>query len=680
MADGGLVGAAQRDRVGDLPECTQLEGVRGIAGRVVGIAIARIEAQVVAHGDAEFDEILRDVVAPGERQGGTAGAGPVARTAWSVGTEVRAEILGLDADGRRNPARGARQRERGLAGQHGLYDALPAGTEHEGRIGDVALQRLAPVDNAPDAVVAGQPALEEVVRNTGRVAAVQGCHTGRRTVDADHVDRAVDGHHRQVVAVLAGVLDVGRLVGDIEGPALADVAAHAVDRHGVLVGGDVLTRSAFDVALQGIQRRAVADDVAIADRRGQRRKVAEGRCCAREVRRVVAAHAGPVAANRVVLLLREQWVVAGQGRDVAEGPGVGDLRIGLGPHRSYARVRFDGVRHLVVAEEADVQPHVRALEEVGRVVVEGLPGPGNEFIPEDLEIEPRDRRVGRVDVAGRGVAAEVRPATRRNRGRAAAGALATRQRAGGDVVVALQDRPGVGLLDEARDMAAAVQHAAAEGERELVGLAGDDVPVRHLVVVGTHQVAELAVVVGVLIAAVHVAGPETLEVVVEDEVDHAGHRVRAVHGGGAPGQDFHPLQQQGRYGVEVGAVAATRGAGRQALAVDQHQGPGAAEIADIHRRRARGAVRCGDRLARGDLRQIVQVVLHAGDAAIRDVLGLDRGDLGGTDDIGVADPGARDHDLLDFDGLLALGLGGLHADRRGDECQCAPERRTAIDQ
>ncbi len=73
--------------------------------------------------------------------------------------------------------------------------------------------------------------------------------------------------------------------------------------------------------------------------------------------------------------------------------------------------------------------------------------------------------------------------------------------------------------------------------------------------------------------------PEALELLVEDEVDHAGHGVRAVDRGGAAGHHVHALHQQLRQRVHVDR--AVRRGRRHARAIQQNQGADRAEAAQI---------------------------------------------------------------------------------------------------
>ncbi len=62
-------------------------------------------------------------------------------------------------------------------------------------------------------------------------------------------------------------------------------------------------------------------------------------------------------------------------------------------------------------------------------------------------------------------------------------------------------------------------------------------------------------------------GPHAFELLVEDEVDHAGDGVRPILGRGAAGHHLHPLHQDPR--DHVGVHGALQGRRHEALAVDE---------------------------------------------------------------------------------------------------------------
>ena len=84
---------------------------------------------------------------------------------------------------------------------------------------------------------------------------------------------------------------------------------------------------------------------------------------------------------------------------------------------------------------------------------------------------------------------------------------------------------------------------------------------------------------------------EAAEIVFEDKVDHTGDGVGAVGGGGALFQDFDALKRRKRHRVGIdkhAAVVGHRGGQSLPLAVDQHQGRGQTQAAQVHVGRALG--------------------------------------------------------------------------------------------
>ena len=82
---------------------------------------------------------------------------------------------------------------------------------------------------------------------------------------------------------------------------------------------------------------------------------------------------------------------------------------------------------------------------------------------------------------------------------------------------------------------------------------------------------------------------EAIEILVEDEIDHAGHGVRAPGGRSAAGHHIDALDEGGRQGGDVHAAGEV--GLHHALAVEQHQGSGDAQIAQIEKVFARRARR-----------------------------------------------------------------------------------------
>src|SRR5690606_6880712 len=74
---------------------------------------------------------------------------------------------------------------------------------------------------------------------------------------------------------------------------------------------------------------------------------------------------------------------------------------------------------------------------------------------------------------------------------------------------------------------------------------------------------------GLLQAVTHF---NAVEVLAQDDVDHAADRVGTVHGRSAVGQDLDALDRGQRNRVDVGTARGGHRRGRGTTAVDQHQG------------------------------------------------------------------------------------------------------------
>src|SRR5690606_34398233 len=104
---------------------------------------------------------------------------------------------------------------------------------------------------------------------------------------------------------------------------------------------------------------------------------------------------------------------------------------------------------------------------------------------------------------------------------------------------------------------------------------------RAAVAAGAHQeVVLLDGAVAFVVLAVVDAGLHAVVVGAGDDVDHARHRVGAVHGGRAVLQHLDALDHRRRNG---GDVLHACGGDTEALAVDQHQGALGAEVAQVDR-------------------------------------------------------------------------------------------------
>ena len=153
-----------------------------------------------------------------------------------------------------------------------------------------------------------------------------------------------------------------------------------------------------------------------------------------------------------------------------------------------------------------------------------------------------------------------------------------------------------------------------------------------------------AAVVIVLVLAELVIELDALEVVEHQEIDHPGHRVGPVGRRGAAGQHLDALDQRAGDLVDIGAdPAPDRRAGRHAPAVDQHQRPRRAQVAQVQGGRAGGAVGYAGVLRGEHLRQEAQRILHPDVALIRQGVRVDVVDGTGADQIGNVDAGPGHH-------------------------------------
>ena len=155
--------------------------------------------------------------------------------------------------------------------------------------------------------------------------------------------------------------------------------------------------------------------------------------------------------------------------------------------------------------------------------------------------------------------------------------------------------------------------------------------------------------------------------IVDLEVHHARHGVRAVDRGRAAGFHFDAVHQLSRDHVDVGAGAAgSRIAIPQAVAVDQHQRALGVEAAQVHRRGAVRTVGHVRTLVREDLRQLIEHVLDAGRAHF---LNFERRDEGHRADGGFirnSDARTRHHHFAErrVGGRRRRGLGVGDAEGR----------------
>ena len=133
--------------------------------------------------------------------------------------------------------------------------------------------------------------------------------------------------------------------------------------------------------------------------------------------------------------------------------------------------------------------------------------------------------------------------------------------------------------------------------------------------------------------AVAIVDDRAVERFLEDEVDHAGHRIGAVHGRGAAGEHFDSIDHAERDVADVGEIAAAIERQREvgnAAAVDQHQGVIGAEAAQIDGLCAGCGLRAGGVLlalhGAAVLAERGKHFRHRGEARCLDLGGAEHGD------------------------------------------------------
>ena len=206
-----------------------------------------------------------------------------------------------------------------------------------------------------------------------------------------------------------------------------------------------------------------------------------------------------------------------------------------------------------------------------------------------------------------------------------------RQRAGRVVAIGLQHRVAVEHRGISREVAATVAAVDADHQRQLLAFAVGDGVVRKRELrrirraAGLDGIAQLhraGTTVVVLMPVEVVLGRDfhALEVLLHDEVDDAGHGIRAVDRGRATREDVDAFDHLCRDLVDVGRRRSRRDAAiGHATSVDQHEGAGRAETTKVQRRRARRAVAERHVLRRKSLRQLVDEVFDAADALRHDI-------------------------------------------------------------
>ncbi|MNK87861.1 hypothetical protein D3C87_1078070 [compost metagenome] len=343
-------------------------------------------------------------------------------------------------------------------------------------------------------------------------------------------------------------------------------------------------------------------------------------------------------------------------------------------------VELDPVRDVVLQRGVEVRTLIRRLKQVHRV----------EVVEEDfVRVPARGVRTGVAEGAVARTGDEQR--TVRVEAQALAGINQIRicQATTGEVrAILVELRVGGGRRNqegavtggEAPVGNAAVQIAVLSRTRDIPRRLGDAVArvvrrgKRHVAAaVGERAAHEKAVLALFAVAlardAVLTRDLHALEVVLQDEVDHARNGVSAVHGRCAAGDDLDAIHQTARQDRNVDrAVGRTR---NQTTTVDQGQTARRAQLAQVEEgRTTRGRVVVGLRQAGRQLRQRVQIGFDRSGADLFQLLRADSDDRAGARRVTDADTRTGDHDLFNLSGLR-VGRGLLRGGRRRSHChQC----------
>ena len=586
-------------------------GVGLLVGAVLRIAVAGGQVQgldarqFLDQGQPEFTEHVLHRIGTAHTDGGATLAGKVAAGELCVGVQAALFLAAFNAEGQAGAGSGGGQ----------LH---PIGAQIDRTAGGIdQLRREAALEARGVQVVDGSRChaigREDVVGHAVRVRAVHHRLAHRRGRSAHHVQRALcpdDGH---VVVVLLLVDDLADLRRQVVAPR-AVVALDAKDRAEHGVADVVAARATFNVA---------AADVHV-DGRGGAWGDAQSRLHGRSDQRVLS--------RELVRVAKEQ--TAG-----------GDLGHGVVVHEVEFGVHLGQVADLVVGVRSGCVPVIGTLEIVQRPKVEGVPG---------AHVWTHAAVRGERGTAQNGARLLVECCeTARERG-AGAGAGKARSIGGGqtqravrEVTLGLQHCGLLAVAQEQRGVALVTGEVGTHRDAQV----GDTTVAPH--VAGGRDAASHAGIIHVALLLVVIAAAagqdlNAFKTVVHDKVDHAGHGVRAVHGGRATRQHIHPLDQRGGNLIQVSWDVVWIASG-QSAAVDQHQSARRPEAAQVNRGSACGPVGNLGTVPGEDLRHAVQQLFNVGEARDLDGLGAERND--GRRRVGGQRLDAR---TRDFDALAGL--------------------------
>ena len=608
---------------------------------VVGIAIAPIQSQffhkgcAFNQGDTGFDEEFRHVGPPADGLSCPALAGTIAAPVGPVGFELEIFVAVFTAQDHVQADCGKWRPDTVLAkitGDIAGHDSLvggPTGEQGQSQIVNHLLRHRARPKDVPG--------------HTARVGAIQHGTAHDLTCAGvfGRVQRPPDPGDRQVVQVGALHADLGVLIVQVVAPTISEVSAQT--EHAT-IGGVV------QVVLPVTALYIPAADKDVLD--------------------VISRQ--PIHATQgFKLLLGQEWIAAAQRIGHKECARGCDLGYGAIVHEHELGVGLDVVVHIVVRKQAGSPTLIGTLKIVRRTVVKEGPLAGHKLVALDLVVKALQALTSQH--------AEVRKGALRLGCRTGTLGEVVAQGARAVIAACLEHR--VNITVGAVDSDIATLQVFAHDQRYIRDVAVRDRAIGDLIPGVSDNPLPLVVAVAVLVLAKLIIQLDALEVINHQEVDHAGDRIRPVGGRGAAGQHLNALDQRAWNLVDIGAdPALQRRAGRQAPAVDQHQGAIRAQVAQIQGSGAGGAIRLAGVLTGVHLRQVAQHVFDPDGALERQVFGVDLDDRAGTDQIGLLDTRAGHDHCFQFLRLLAgfsvrrVGVRGKGRRCGGSQQQCRCHR------
>ena len=462
---------------------------------------------------------------------------------------------------------------------------------------------------------------------------------------------------------------------DVIGPAVAQIAS-GTEVHAVRGMTQIVQAiAAFDVAPADFELSLAGNSIVLTAPIGERLAV-----------RADHGNLGSAirAADELVFLRRHQRIaavdflrIAADRSGAKEQAGRSNLRdrVIVGEHE--ARINVEFLVFLVMGEEAARIARVGPLQIVERAVVEvliGSTGIRHEVAATSFACSFLEPVVGLSTLAvAKKVIVEREETVEIGRSRADQADVGRCQRALGEIARRLEHGLRVAITEIGRDVALVVRRVGAHDERAVVGRTVPDVFLGLREAIGAAINVDLRLcappfrAVVVLVDRVRAVDFDALEVLAHDEVDDACQRVRAVHGRGAAGQDFHVIDESGGDVVEVGR-GVFHVARHQAGAVYKNQRAHRTQASQVRVRSSGRTIRHGAALVGKGFRQIVEEGRDVGRSLEFQLLLTDGRDRAGGVHTRLWNAGAGNHHGFDVAAALLRGRGNGYADGCSGSC------------